>query len=138
MLISAEAMEYGVIGVETELGFKYHEIITRSSQDILRSNYEDVENVSDAATMMHLMNANNLTAAAFKYEGDTETLADVYTEAVDDKNWLCGAPEKFVIMKAGGYIISAFGQNDIVDTFTGYTEKLIDNAEVLTEHPVTE
>lgn len=97
-----------------------------------------IENVSDAATMMHLMNANNLTAAAFKFDGDTNAMIDAYTKSIDDKSWLCGAPETFVLMKADGYIISVFGENGMVDSFVKYTEGLIENTEVVVNQPVTE
>ena len=82
--------------------------------------------VDDAASMIHMMNANTFTAGAF-HLADTAN-EDAFVSAVKDsvmnRQWLCGFPEKLVIVSDGaGYVVSAFGNGEAVDNFAA---KLID------------
>ena len=76
--------------------------------------------VDDAATIMHAMNANNFSAAAYHVtdSANTQTIVDGIKEQTMNNQWMCGFPETLIIVNVGDeYIVSAFGSADIVDNF---------------------
>jgi len=81
---------------------------------------EQLGNVTEAASMIHMMNANSFTCAAYKL-ADGVAAADfgaAMKEAVMNNQWMCGFPDR-VLVKAFGdtYVVVAFGINDAMDPF---------------------
>lgn len=79
----------------------------------------DAEMISDAASLFHMMNLNTFSAGAFKLTdgADAEKFVSNLKENVLGKQWLCGFPDKLVVITAGNYVISAFGAEDLINTF---------------------
>lgn len=76
--------------------------------------------VDDAATIMHAMNANIFSAAAYHItdSANAQTIIDGIKEKTQNNQWLCGFPEKLIVVRIGeDYVVSAFGSADIVDNF---------------------
>lgn len=76
--------------------------------------------VDDAASMIHMMNANTFTAGAFHLAdmNNEEAFVSAVKERVMNNQWLCGFPEKLVIVSDGsGYVVSAFGNGEAIDNF---------------------
>jgi len=76
--------------------------------------------VDDAATITHAMNANNFSAAAYHVTDakNAQTIIDGIKEQTLNNQWICGFPEKLIIVTVGeDYLVSAFGAADIVDNF---------------------
>lgn len=76
--------------------------------------------VDDAASIMHGMMANNFTCGAFHVTdaANTQTVADALKDALMNKQWMCGFPEKLIIVTVGSdYIVSAFGNAQTIETF---------------------
>lgn len=82
---------------------------------------EDAANlIDDAADMMHMMNANTFTGAAFhvKDKADVKTFEDSLKEAVLNNQWICGFPEKLILCQIGEqYVVSAFGNGEMIEYF---------------------
>lgn len=79
---------------------------------------DQAANMDSAAALMHGMNLNMFTGAAFHTSEDTAAFADTYAAALGANQWLCGAPESYVIIDAGsGYVVTAFGAADLITTF---------------------
>ena len=103
------------------------------------------ENVAMAAEMAHLMhgmNANTFTAGAFvlKADADKEAFIASATESVKNNRWMCGTPEKFVVITVGDVIITAFGHAGVTEfsantipTFVNNVKACYENAEVVVE-----
>ena len=75
--------------------------------------------IDDAASLIHMMNANTFTCCAF-HVTDSEkvsTVADALRDAISSRHWMCGFPDKFVIITYGQYVVSVFGAEDLVNTF---------------------
>ena len=75
--------------------------------------------IDDAASLIHMMNANTFTCGAF-HVTDSEkvsTVADALRDAISSRQWMCGFPDKFVIITYGQYVVSVFGAEDLVNTF---------------------
>lgn len=81
---------------------------------------DKVATIDKAATLIHMMNANTFSAAAVHAaEGNNvEDIATTIGDNLKTRQWMCGIPEKHVILKVGSNtIISAFGANEIVTVF---------------------
>lgn len=96
---------------------------------------ESIAKIDSAATLMHMMNANTMTVAAYHVvEGtDMAVLADEVEASVMATQWMCGFPEKLVIVTVDDYMISYFGNGEVVDTFTGKLTAAYASAEVVVD-----
>ncbi len=92
------------------------------------------DKIDDAASMVHMMNANQLTAAAYRLVDGTDAAAFAkdYKANLDGRQWMCGFPEKFVVVGSGNYVVTAFGNAMNIDNFKAAAEKL-ENATILLE-----
>ena len=93
------------------------------------------EKIDDAASLVHMMNANTFTGGAFhlKDEGQRAAFADEVKTAVLGRQWLCGFPDTLVIIGVGDYVISVFGSDDLVQAFKDKTLAAYGSAELLAE-----
>lgn len=92
--------------------------------------------VDDAASAMHMMNANTFTAACFRVtdSGNVETVVKALQENIQARQWMCGIPEGLVIYTVGNYVVSAFGAQELLDVFTAHlTATFAGAAEVVAE-----
>ena len=75
--------------------------------------------IDDAASLMHMLNQNNFSCGVYhvKDSGNAEALAGKIKENILARQWLCGFPEKLVILTVGDYIVSVFGAGELTDPF---------------------
>lgn len=94
--------------------------------------------VDDAASVIHAMNANTFTGAAFHLVADVDAAAfvDALKANIQARQWMCGIPEKLLVVKVGDYVVSAFGAADIVDNFSAKLAALYNVAEVVVDEPI--
>ena len=95
---------------------------------------EQLANVDEAATMIHMMNANTFTSAVLHLnEGeDVAAFAANAKECVMSAQWMCGFPEKLVIADMGGnYLLMAYGLNDAINPFEAKLAEAYPNANVI-------
>ncbi len=81
---------------------------------------EQVENVDEAASLIHAMNANTFTGSVFHLvEGaDVDAFTAAMQDAIQNNQWMCGFPEKLVIAVVDGeYVVTVFGHGDAVNPF---------------------
>ncbi len=95
--------------------------------------------LEEAASMMHMMNANIFTGAVYKIKEDVD--ADDFIEHVkkelSGRQWLCGAPEKMLIMKVSDeYVLTAYGEGKLLEDFKKKAVEALDGAKVSVEAPV--
>ena len=97
-----------------------------------------MEKIDSAATLMHMMNANTMTVAAYHVVEGTnmDNLAEVVTTSVMGTQWMCGFPEKLVIVTVEDYMVSYFGNGEIVDTFTAKLTAAYPAAEVVVDEAI--
>lgn len=96
-------------------------------------------NIEDAATALNMMMSNNFTGAAYllKEGADAQAFADDYKAELANKQWMCGMPEKYVVVKTGNYVVTAYGLATVIDYFK--TQALtLEGAELLVEGDITE
>ena len=76
--------------------------------------------IDDAASLMHMLNLNSFSCGVYhvKDSANVEALAGKIKENILARQWMCGFPEKLVILSVGNYIVSVFGAAELTDTFT--------------------
>ena len=69
--------------------------------------------------MIHLMNANTFTCAAYKLaEGaDQAAFVSAMETAIKNNPWMCGFPDQLIIAEVEGFVVIAFGVNSAIDPF---------------------
>ena len=94
----------------------------------------EIANIDEAATMIHMMNANTFTCGVVHLvEGtDVEAFANTMRDAVQGNQWMCGFPETLTIAVIDGeYVLIAFGVNDAMTPFKAHFQGAYADAEVL-------
>ena len=95
---------------------------------------DKLSQITDAASLMHLMLANNFTCGAFKLaEGtDAKSFGEAMHKSIIEQQFLCGAPEAvFVALLDNEYVISAFGAKDLLDTLQSKVSAAYPGTQVL-------
>ncbi len=80
---------------------------------------EQLANITEVASMMHMMNANTFTGAAYTV-ADTASVADftaAMKDAIMNNQWICGFPEELLMGTLGNCVVVAFGAADLMDVF---------------------
>ena len=84
---------------------------------------DQLKNVTEAASMIHMMNANTFTCGVFRLAEGVKAadFGNAMKEAVMNNQWMCGFPETLVIQNiADTYVVVAFGVNDAINPFMTY------------------
>ena len=80
---------------------------------------EDASKIDGAAALSHMMNANTFACGAFHItsKDDVEAVANDLRDAIQSKQWMCGFPDKLVIFTYDQYVVSLYGDEELVNTF---------------------
>ena len=90
---------------------------TDTLQYMLRVPEAQLEGVSEAASLLHGMNANTFTAGAFKVN-DAAAFTTAMREAIQGNVWMCGYPEQLVIATFGNeFVVVAYGNSTLISNF---------------------
>lgn len=92
--------------------------------------------VDEAASLIHMMNANTFTAAAYHATGDADALATELRGAIQDHQWMCGFPDKVVVVTMGQFVVSVYGAEDLVNTFRDKLQNCFSSAVVVYDEPI--
>ena len=98
----------------------------------------DADKLSDAASLTHMMNANTFTAGAY-HLSDSSDMDQVVSDLKDNimsRQWMCGFPDKLVIVTYGDYAVSCFGAEDLVDQFRDKLTAAFDGASVVCDEAI--
>ena len=101
---------------------------------------DQIANIDDAASMVHMMNANTFTGAAYRLKDgqDMNAFADAVKAGILNRQWICGQPDTLIIINVDGkYVITAYGAADLMETFKNNALSALDGAQVITEAPVS-
>ena len=80
---------------------------------------DDASLIDSAASLVHMMNLNTFTCGAFHVAdaNNVARLADDLRTTIQDKHWMCGFPDKLVIVTVGQSVFSVYGNEELVNTF---------------------
>ena len=97
--------------------------------------------IDDAASMMHMMNANTFTCGAYHLTDASkqQAFADALKENIMNRQWMCGFPDTLLIASVGNeYVVSAFGNAEIMETFKTKLTAQYEAAEVMYEESLVQ
>lgn len=100
-----------------------------------------VDRIDGAATLIHGMISNGFTAGAYhlKDAADAKTVVDAIQERTLSNRWMCGMPEKLLIVTVGDYVVSAYGYTDNIEAFkSAMTSVYADAVVVVVEQAIEE
>ncbi len=83
---------------------------------------EQLGSVTEAASMIHMMNANTFTGSAYTLaEGvSAADFTAAMADAIKNNQWMCGFPEELLIGTCGNCVVVAFGAADLMDVFEAH------------------
>ena len=73
--------------------------------------------VDQAASLIHMMNANTFTAAAYHATEDAEALATALRDNIQQRQWMCGFPDKVVVITVNEVVVAMYGHEDLINAF---------------------
>ena len=75
---------------------------------------DSADKLNSAAVFFNMMNMNNGTFSAFELKdaSEAQAVADTLKDVITGNMWMCGFPERYLIINIDGVIISAFGVGD--------------------------
>lgn len=101
---------------------------------------EKVEDVDQAAYMVHGMLSNNFTSGVVHVkEGvDVYAFAEAVYDTVKGTQWMCGMPDQlFVAVIGGEYVLMAYGINDAIDPFRAKLQTAYPEADIKYDEAIT-
>lgn len=99
---------------------------------------DSADKIDGAASLMHMMNQNTFTCGVFhvKDSADVAAVAEALKENILARRWMCGFPEKLVIYSVDNYIVSFFGEGQIITLFTQKLTSTFASAQLISETPI--
>ena len=95
--------------------------------------------LKDAASLVHMMNSNIFTAAMVELSnaGQLGTFAESWRDAIRQNRWICGQPDRMVMaVPEQGRVLMAFGSNDAMDIFETHMKEAYPNIRILYQEAV--
>lgn len=92
--------------------------------------------ITEAASMMHMMNANTFTGAAYKVDGDIAAFTTSLKAGIASTQWMCGFPEQLMIANVGDYVVAVYGLKDVVVEFKTKLTAAYETAQVVVDEPI--
>lgn len=95
--------------------------------------------IDDAATIMHAMNGNTLTAIVFHLiDGtDVDVAIDDIKAEMSNRQWICGSPDKYIVAKVpGNYLVVVFGVHDVAGPFVDSVSANVTGCEIVVDEPI--
>ncbi len=100
---------------------------------------EQLASVDEAATMVHMMNANTFTGGVVHLAADTDmaAFASAVRDSIQGNQWMCGFPERMVIASLGNnYVLIAYGVGDAMNPFCEKLAAAYESASMLYDEAI--
>ena len=75
--------------------------------------------IDSAASISHMMNMNTFTCGAYhvKNAADAKTLAQSLRDSIQSRQWMCGFPDKVVILTVDEVVVAMYGDEELINSF---------------------
>lgn len=114
------------------------------AKDELTSKYlipeERLYELSEGASLVHMMNSNIFTAVVVKItdDGTPEDLASGWRDRIQSNQWICGQPDRLILVRVDdSHLLMAFGAADVMTVFRGHLLEALEGASTLYDETVT-
>lgn len=124
----AEGPGLFVLNDDNADSFKYYLHVTDELYDMIDG---------DTATLQHMMNLNTFSSAAIKLKDSANAadFAEAYKDAIQAQRWMCGFPDKVVVVSVDDYLILAYGHEGNIDNLVAACTAVDAQASVLVDAP---
>lgn len=92
--------------------------------------------IKEAASLMHMMNANTFTCGSYVLaEGtDMENFTTVLKDNIMSRQWMCGFPDTLIVVTlSDNHVVAAFGNAELIENFKTKLAASYEGAEVVFE-----
>ena len=72
-----------------------------------------VDLIDSAASLTHMMNMNTFTCGA----ADAKTLAQSLRDSIQSRQWMCGFPDKLVVITINEVVVAMYGDEELINSF---------------------
>ena len=98
---------------------------------------DDASLIDSAASLVHMMNLNTFTCGAFHVAdaNNVARLADDLRTTIQAKRWMCGFPDKVVVISVADYVMMAYGAEECVDDLVEACSEVAPDSTVLVDAP---
>lgn len=98
----------------------------------------EVSKIDAAASITHMMNANTFTCGAYHVidSADVDGIVESLSTNINARQWMCGFPDKLVIITEGSYVVAMFGHEEPINTFRDKLLAVYPTAVVAYEAPI--
>ena len=78
-----------------------------------------VDLIDSAASISHMMNMNTFTCGAYhvKNAADAKTLAQSLRDSIQSRQWMCGFPDKVVVLTVNEVVVAMYGDEELINSF---------------------
>ena len=78
-----------------------------------------VDLIDSAASLTHMMNMNTFTCGAYhvKNAADAKTLAQALRDSIQSRQWMCGFPDKLVVITINEVVVAMYGDEELINSF---------------------
>ena len=110
--------------------------------NILGFPISEINKIDGAASLMHAMNQNTFTCAAFHFKSanDVEHGITALKTNILARRWVCGFPDSLIIAKVpGNYVIAVWGIDESGGIISLFKQKLlasVDGAQIIVDEPI--
>lgn len=105
---------------------------TEELRSVLLVNESIAPQVTEAASLVHMMNANVFTGGTLKISGDLTTFAATVADTIANNQWLCGQPGGYFIAQvAQDMLMVAYGDTAALDLMRTNLKAAYPNAAML-------
>lgn len=75
--------------------------------------------IDSAASISHMMNMNTFTCGAYhvKNAADAKTLAQSLRDSIQSRQWMCGFPDKVVVLTVNEVVVAMYGDEELINSF---------------------
>lgn len=91
----------------------------------------------DVATLQHMMNLNTFCSAVAKLKDPAQAsdFATAYQTAIQGQRWMCGFPDKVVVIAVGDYVVMAYGHEGNINNLVAACATVDAQSSVLVDAP---
>ncbi len=111
--------------------------VSFKSMSLLTDELFDMIDSTDVASLMHMMNRNTFCSVVVKLKDASKAndFAEAYKTAVQGQRWMCGFPDKVVVISVDNYLVLAYGHEGNINNLSAACSAVDSSTKVLVDAP---
>lgn len=99
---------------------------------------DSISDITMVGSIEHMLNSNTFTAAAYTMadKSNADDLARAVRDSIQSTRWMCGFPDKIVIMTIDDILFASFGAEEQINTFRDRIIEVYNTAVTYYDEPI--